>query len=409
VTSLKVPSSETDPIFALSFASTLYGQLKRPSVDIRSIENKGYGLVASKFIPKGSCIFTERAAVATQVPLQDGTFAVPACQWCFRSLATIQMCSEKLPRHDCWPILELCYNKITSIGNDQLLVDDFGRAKCRSCNSLFCTVYCHEQFDESLGSCCVLSRALRSIPSLLNDVQSAVALGVRIFAYGVQYYRRQGSLDGSVFDSTLCGEAEDIVPLELGLQQTSNEQSTYSLQRLFDELIQVWLITTAEQAILSCTFLHRCAAIAARNGVDLTTQSPFKQYYNSLLRASGGRGDARHEEIKRDVALAFGSERLERGMDRTIDNLVAPDLVGLFLLVGRINHDCNPNSQILSQVYLDCHLDLISLRDIQKGEEISISYIGLGRGVVGDKTQHRRRRELEAKYLFVCKCAECEE
>lgn len=35
-------------------------------------ENRGKGLVDVKVIPKGSCIFTERAAVATQLPPSTG-------------------------------------------------------------------------------------------------------------------------------------------------------------------------------------------------------------------------------------------------------------------------------------------------------------------------------------------------
>jgi len=80
--------------------------------------------------------------------------------------------------------------------------------------------------------------------------------------------------------------------------------------------------------------------------------------------------------------------------------------VALFPLTARINHSCRPNAQIRGQEFVDCRIDLVALDDVQKGEEITISYVATGFGV-GRKRKHQRRRELAAKYLFHCNCAEC--
>jgi len=67
-----------------------YQESGRPPVQICQLENRGKGLVATRLIEKGSCIFTEKAAIATQLP--SSTFIdscwppIQACQHCFRSL-----------------------------------------------------------------------------------------------------------------------------------------------------------------------------------------------------------------------------------------------------------------------------------------------------------------------------------
>lgn len=92
-------------------------------------------------------------------------------------------------------------------------------------------------------------------------------------------------------------------------------------------------------------------------------------------------------------------------MDRLVDEQVAPWISGIFRLTAHLNHSCEPNAMVMSQEFVDDHVDLVAKRDILAGEEILISYI---QGVDGrQKSSHQRRRELEAKYLFTCRCSKC--
>ena len=74
-----------------------------------------------------------------------------------------------------------------------------------------------------------------------------------------------------------------------------------------------------------------------------------------------------------------------------------------------MNHCCDPCAEIRSQEYVDCNIDVVAKRDIKAGEEITISYINLGSSPSNSiVARNRRRRDLESKYLFHCRCSKCE-
>ena len=91
-----------------------------------------------------------------------------------------------------------------------------------------------------------------------------------------------------------------------------------------------------------------------------------------------------------------------------IHSQCAVQIAALFTLTARINHSCDPCAELRGGEFIDCHVDLIAKRDIRRGEEISISYINLGRTAGRAATDRsKRRRELKARYLFDCDCAKC--
>jgi len=422
-------------------------------VDTPKEDGRGKGLIATAFIPRGSVIFTERAAVATQQQLSlppptecaandhKCLYGVLGCQNCFRSLEPASRLSgiakndveRQLPRPDLWPVPPLCFSdevldaKMPNSGVVMQL-DKFGRVQCCCCGATFCSERCYEGLRRQLGSCCACSEVQRALPTLLTparnvaetdeenenrEVQPAVELAIRMFGYSLHAYRRAafaGSESTSNFLFGLCGEASDLDALEIG--QVCLENGAHgchrTLQEVYDKMASVWVMSEVEMEVLNLDYFHKLVAVAARNGVGLATQSPFTVYYESLLRATGGRGSDRHEDIKSRVASALGSDlgKLERGMDHLVNKLVAVEIVAIFPLTARINHSCRPNAQIRGQAFVDCHADVVALRDIDPYEEITISYIPTGRGV-GIKSTYRRRRELSARYLFRCTCEEC--
>ncbi|XP_040581324.1 SET domain-containing protein SmydA-8 [Lepeophtheirus salmonis] len=74
-------------------------------------------------------------------------------------------------------------------------------------------------------------------------------------------------------------------------------------------------------------------------------------------------------------------------------------LRGLFGVSSFINHDCNPNARVIFD--RKGHLHLISKKTIEKGEEISISY------VAPLLSTRERREKLMSSKFFYCQCKRC--
>lgn len=379
--------SETQQAVKLAYR-IVDDRLEPPPVQVVAFADRGRGLVATAPIAKNAVIAVEQALVAVQLrPMVRG------CQCCFRSLEPMSALGANLPRPDLWPVAEMDWSSETST------VDHRGRFQCRWCDAWFCSRACLKRLQTQLGSCC----ALRKAAAVVEDQDPAVGLATRMFAMELQQYRTTGSLDGSPLE-LLCGHANDLTMLEIG---TANDSGPYTLDDIYAKLIDIWSMTDEEQAVLTSQHFGTLAAAAARNGVNLTTQSPFAVYYAALVHAMG-RGSDRHEQIKSEIAQALGAQdgKLARGMDRLADFRVAVDTIGIYSMVAMVNHDCDPNAQIIGQQFVDAHLELVARRDIGIGEQMTISYIGYGPGM-GHKSTERRQRELQAKYLFTCRCSLC--
>lgn len=398
-----------DYAFRCSGHCSMDGKMERPPLQVMNLsaEGRGNALVVTAPITRGSVIYTERAAVATQVPPAQ----IGACQYCFRSLESAEALSQDLPYSQLWPVPLLDFsNEDKSLWTDQCSphhqVDKFGRIQCKSCKLLFCSTHHAKAFAKEFGGCCLMQQVEDALKAMEEDtvsVQAPVALASRLFCHCLQHFRaNHGNLTGHFLEG-FCGDATDLNALELGVL---GDDERYTLEPLYNQLVSILSISKEEEAKFSVNFFHKVAAQAGRNGFGLLTQSPFKSYYASLLRKSMNRESPDHQENMKQLARALGREKLERGMDRDIEEKVAPEICAVFPLTARCNHSCSPNAQVKSQEFVDAHIDILALRDIQVGEELLISYIPVGTGV-GKRSTTQRRRELQAKYLFFCDCNLC--
>jgi hypothetical protein len=442
-------SSSTSPdtifrsCFERAFSLSSDGVVLKPPVSIvdMSAVNRGYALIASRDIRRGEVIYTEKAAEASQMPRQclvcsEGdkqkmgySYQVKGCQNCFQSLepASSILCCDtaKLPMEEYWPVL-LDENEPGPF---------LRRVRCQNCSALFCSKQCHESHQKKMGSCCRCIDAMQAVvhaycchsnSSIDNDedgadneatisVEPSLMLASRMFCAEIQRYR--GSPGDGIEKSPfigICGESSDINPLEIGALRRKEDQHEpwYSLEVIYDALCNAFELTETERKAFPLTFYEKYVAMAARNGFNVTTRSPFREYYSAMTRATGGRNSERHKTTVRQLALALGAEdgELRRDMDREIDEKCAIQIAALFSLTARINHSCDPCAELRGGEFIDCHVDLMAKRDISKGEEISISYINLGRTAGRAATdRNKRRRELKARYLFDCDCIKCME
>ena len=351
------PSSSTPPdiifrsCFDRAFSLSSNGVMSKPPVSIidMSATNRGYALIASRDILRGEVIYTERAAEASQMPRQclicrntngqksQGLYRVKGCQHCFQSLepaSSILSCdTAKLPMEEYWPVLD--ENKPGPARRS---------VQCQECNTLFCSKQCHESHNNIMGNCCLSNNAVQAAvhacccqinSSTDNEedstdkeasisVEPSIVLASRMFCAEVQRYR--ASIDDSTFLG-ICGDSCDINPLEIGLLQRGQEQdeAQYSLKSIYDALCKSLELTEMERDAFPLTSYEKYVAQAARNGFNITTRSPFREYYSAMTRATGGRNSERHKAAVKQLALALGAEdgELRRDMDREIEEKVS--------------------------------------------------------------------------------------
>jgi hypothetical protein len=289
--------------------------------------------------------------------------------------------SEQIPMSNLWPVLEYppSLAQYTDLGGgdfvqrgkntNTLSIDaNSGRVLCRECKALFCSSFCAKSHIKVLGDCCICSNAIRALiratccttsvkdndgtdaasPSatqecLGNEVQNTdfaddeeasetsnsvdidpvIVLAVRMFLARVEESRTSGRASTPNLFAGLCGEADDIPMLRLG--SIDDESGGYTLQKEYEAVASAAGLTKLEsESYLSSQNFHRIVAIAQRNAISLSTGSPFRPYYQSVMRNTGGRGSEKQKQAMSQVALVLGSEngKLTRDMDRMVEEKV---------------------------------------------------------------------------------------
>ena len=437
---MEISEYSTKDIFSLAYKFTEVGRIQHPAVSVVEILNKGNALVASRDILRGEIIFTERAAGAIQLDSRndvDGRCKIPvrACQNCYRSLEPVssaissQAHLTSLPLSELWPVCEYEAADLETIPETTLSKDKQGRISCRVCKNMFCSIYCSDAFFDRFGCCCIYDQTMKAaeVASLAQDksretipgdedgftpeLQPAILLATHIFCTIVHQCRYTPELSLGLFQG-ICGSSSDIAPLELGLPVLlpgpNGSCGAYTLKPMYEAVCKALSLDENEQEMFSLELYCQLAAMAARNGFEIATKSPFSIYYSALKGAAGGWGSERHSQLVKQVAAALGSTNgeLQRGMDKAVGAKVAVKIAALFPLLARINHSCDACAEVRGGEFVDAHVDVSATRDIEKGQEITISYINLGKNE-GKKARHRRMKELQARYLFICQCSRC--
>ena len=117
--------------------------------------------------------------------------------------------------------------------------------------------------------------------------------------------------------------------------------------------------------------------------------------------ASGGKGECGHDHGE---AASGGGGDFKAAMEAALFASEAGVGTGsaLYLMPSMLNHSCDPN---VDAVWIDgdATLTLRTRRDIQEGEQLTITYID------ADSPASARRQRLEHAYGFVCGCERCVE
>ena len=462
--SIALTSSLPQPQVPTEWAHAWNGPSCGPPTVVRVFDTgdatRGNISIATRPIPRGATVWTEQAAAFVVLnDLHHGNSSKDApfvfCQACAKSLqpATAALADPNkgivLPYLHLWPIppyeavdtFQPLTGGMRPVDTSSQVHDRHGRVHCTACRAWFCHKACAQRFDKEVGSCCLWQRLVHDLVQHQHTNESsrnsdeelvptslppAIWLGARIFVQVLRHSRLTGQLTGAFLDG-LCGEPSDLVPLELHdmadplYNRVHTITSPPPLLSIYERIVHYWRLTTTEQASekLDLAFLQRCTAVAARNAVGLRLVSPFSSYHAALVRQTGGFGSDRHAAVTRQLVKAVegssGSDVqnndndtavvLNRDLDRILRDRLAPMVAAIFPLTARLNHNCLPNAALQAN-FVTATIDVcvVHERDIQAGDEVSISYIDNNRALA---SKARRRRELRAKYLFECNCALC--
>ena len=94
-----------------------------------------------------------------------------------------------------------------------------------------------------------------------------------------------------------------------------------------------------------------------------------------------------------DIAVTNQIVSAVREFEDGIETILLPYRYGLYVRLSRINHSCDPNSRIS---ITSTGAELVSLRPIQDGEEVTFSYCPTP-----------TREDLLKQYGFTCTCQVC--
>ena len=156
----------------------------------------------------------------------------------------------------------------------------------------------------------------------------------------------------------------------------------------------------------------RVLAMVSSNATRVAPLSSFADYLaasrgarrraaNSAADGEGG-GSLRALQAHCEALRASLSNGLrgDESADEVADAAYGARGSSLFVLQSKINHACAPNAKLVC-AFTDATIDIVAERDLRRGDEICISYIGPGLGRV------RRRQLLRTNYGFGCVCSLC--
>lgn len=315
------------------------------------------------------------------------TYQYLACQHCMRPLETAEANAQRLAndRSITLPYPELC-----------ITLPWLGRhTKCPECSAKYCSEDCRAEASAKYHSLiCKLNLPANGQPisELIETWKkmhyppetSSLMLVIKIFAMYKQ------ATDKPQFLARL----DDF-------QQTAGDEEL----NLFHKLLGPKFASQLEE-------LHKAVLQLFSGDPDLQlwlTPQGFKTLFILIGTNGQGVGTTSVGEWAKRVGL-----KEEPALDKAIDDLYMKmdDFSGQFLNVegsalysvqSKINHSCEPSCEIIFPESNHV-LQVTALRDIQQGEEVSISYLD---ECVLARSRHSRQKVLRENYMFICQCTKC--
>lgn len=147
----------------------------------------------------------------------------------------------------------------------------------------------------------------------------------------------------------------------------------------------------------------------------MSSSSLMSAYYSWKLKAAPAVYDAADTKVEKELAR---KHRRPREMVRTLYYSVATNNIafldsdkgvecfGLYRVLSRVNHSCEPNAQLGTVYASGQEMALLASKPIAAGEGITWSYMGTDPSFLKGSFEERNL-QLFNQYRFVCRCERC--
>jgi len=405
-----------------------------PSCSIRFISPaKGRGLFAEKDMIVGEVIFTEKPFCSMQ-HVENRELA-RTCGNCFAFLGTLEMQLAHLQTY-CGLIQMDSFMQLPKDPNDTRFHIKAGIVDCSyGCGEKYCCEECRQQaYIQHHQLLCVGPITDRNHP-LFQFKQYAIANN-ELFLHAAQvicriicFWQLTGTTEGTDIMSMFHHRAYlDIVNLEqVGMKksqvQKMMEKSLEYLREAFLYPIVKENPTAPIQNLFTFEYYSHLLGLLETNDNAINIDSPLHIYQSQLnklpeyqsqfamkliqpvlkeLQHFQDSGDKEMEDDDEDEGKgADEMQGVDEAQEEKHDESLIPGFAGfgLYPLETMINHSCEPNCTI--KFDKDYTAFVVATKPIQKGEEISHSYIE------NDQPLDGRQYDLQ-EYGFVCDCERCQ-
>jgi len=189
----------------------------------------------------------------------------------------------------------------------------------------------------------------------------------------------------------------DIVAIPADVEEKDEEIFRQQLIELASDSLELLCNAWSDRArifpgLFSLSVWGAIVGMFELNNLELVVESPVENYFLAV--------DALQDE-KQKMAILPHTQPFLDALDVKYD---IPCLgTALFALQSNCNHDCDPNCHpFKDETDIDGNCVLVARKPIQRGEEITISYLE------DDQVDWSRRQDALSDYGFVCRCQRCE-
>lgn len=341
--------------------------------------------------------FVEGEAVAVELPVASCQLVwnrackYAACDLCLRPLETAEANAKRLAAK---PQLRLpqpgcCTTRVTE------------HVLCPGCQVVYCSEECRllawkQHHNVLCAASCEPSRPLHHLLEAWKSMHyppetTTVELVVKILAGFIQTEDKASALavlEGFAAGST-AEEQEGVLCRLLG------DQSGQRLSMLRELTAHVFRGHPCVNPWLTQEGFRSLLALVARSGQIIGTSALSVWVKNCC--------DLDLPETER-ASLDALIDRLYDDIEKESGTFLNNEGVGLFPLQSLCSHSCIPNTES-SFPHNNYVLSLVALRDIEPGEEITISYLD---ECSLNRSRHSRAKILRENHLLTCSCKRCE-